>query len=183
MSEQKKSKFTDRFIDALPFTDTPTYYWDAALPAFGIRIGKNRKTFTVIRGRSRERLTIGTYPAISLIEARTTAKGLLIAKPRTSPTTPILVALDEFVRLHCDKLKGGKQMEWNLKAHIVPIPLHKVDRSYVQGIIDNLSDRPSAANHFFQYFRTFMMWSVRRGYVDTYPLVRRQINMDFLRPD
>ena len=64
MSEQKKSKFTDRFIDALPHTDTPTYYWDASLPAFGIRVGKNRKTFTVIRGKSRERLTIGTYPSI-----------------------------------------------------------------------------------------------------------------------
>ena len=170
MSEQKKSKFSDRFIDALPYSKKPTYYWDASIPAFGIRVGKNRKTFTVIRGKSRERLSIGTYPAVSLQSARLEAKRLLIAKARTAPSLPISEALEEFIRLHCNKLKGGRQMVWNLNAHVTPIALHKVDRIYVQRILDELADRPSEANHFFQYFRTFMMWCVRRGYLEHYPL-------------
>src|SRR5687767_9287986 len=110
MSEQKRAKpktFTDLFIQKIPYSDTPAYYWDSALPAFGIRVGKTRKTFTVIRGTRRERLSIGVYPAISLMEARKTAKGLLIAKPRSHASRLISEALDDFIKMHCDKLKCG----------------------------------------------------------------------------
>jgi Arm DNA-binding domain len=74
------SNFTDRFVNGLPFSDAPIYYWDEALPGFGIRTGKTRKTFTVIRGKRRERVSIGQYPATSLQDARRKAK-LLLATP------------------------------------------------------------------------------------------------------
>lgn len=43
---------------------TPGTYYDESTPAFAIRVGKNRKTWFVIRGRERERTNIGKYPAL-----------------------------------------------------------------------------------------------------------------------
>ncbi len=165
-----KTLLTDRTVQTLAYSGKPQTIWDTNLKGFGVRIMQTRKTFTVMRGQQRERITLGHYPDISLQEARKKAMVVLVTKPRTNPTQPLLDVLDEFIRLHCDKLKGGRQMVWNLKAHITPTSLHKVDRAYVQGILDTLVDRPSEANHFFQYFRTFMMWCVRRGYLEHYPL-------------
>ena len=45
-------------------------YIDKTTPAFGLRVGKNRKAWFVIRGRERLRTTIGLYPAVSLADAR-----------------------------------------------------------------------------------------------------------------
>jgi hypothetical protein len=45
----------------------PGTYFDETTPAFGIRVGKNRKTWIVIRGTERVRTRIGHYPALSLI--------------------------------------------------------------------------------------------------------------------
>jgi hypothetical protein len=49
---------------------TPGTYFDETTPAFGIRVGKNRKTWIIIRGTERVRTRIGHYPAQSLAEAR-----------------------------------------------------------------------------------------------------------------
>ena len=43
---------------------TPGIYYDKTTPAFGIRIGKHRKTWVVTRGTDRQRITIGRYPAM-----------------------------------------------------------------------------------------------------------------------
>ncbi len=55
----------------------PGTYFDKTTPAFGIRVGKNRKTWIVIRGRERVRTRIGHYPAVSLAKARKQALVLL----------------------------------------------------------------------------------------------------------
>jgi Arm DNA-binding domain len=49
---------------------TPGTYYDASTPAFGIRVGKRRKTWFVIRGKERLRTTIGRFPEIPLADAR-----------------------------------------------------------------------------------------------------------------
>src|SRR3984893_16097649 len=56
---------------------TPGTYFDETTPAFAIRVGKNRKTWFVIRGRERERTNIGQYPQMGLADARKEAKQLL----------------------------------------------------------------------------------------------------------
>src|SRR5580700_6061145 len=74
--EQKMATlhFTDLAVQRL---NSPGTYYDTTTPAFGIRVGKNRKTWFVIRGTERLRTTIGRYPALPLAEARKTAKTLL----------------------------------------------------------------------------------------------------------
>jgi hypothetical protein len=44
-------------------------YFDNHSPAFEIRIGKNRKTWLVVKGKNRTKATIGHYPALSLKDA------------------------------------------------------------------------------------------------------------------
>src|SRR5437868_3835289 len=52
----------------------PGSYFDEATPGFGIRVGKNRKTWVVMRGQIRQRMRIGHYPTMCLAEARKQAK-------------------------------------------------------------------------------------------------------------
>ena len=56
-------------------------YWDLKTPAFGIRIGPRTKTFIAKVGNSR--ITVGTYPAMSLADARRKA---LSIKAEGTPT-------------------------------------------------------------------------------------------------
>ena len=41
-----------------------------ALPSFGVRVGLLGKTFVVVRGENRKRVSLGKYPKTSLQEAR-----------------------------------------------------------------------------------------------------------------
>lgn len=67
-------RLTDIVVSQLKKCGT---YYDATTPAFGVRVGKKRKTFFVIRGRDRLRTNVGHYPAINLADARKEAKRLL----------------------------------------------------------------------------------------------------------
>lgn len=48
----------------------PATYFDDTLPNFGVRVGKQLKTWIVVRGAERRRTRIGTYPDTSLADAR-----------------------------------------------------------------------------------------------------------------
>jgi hypothetical protein len=79
-SEPKMSRthLTDIVVSRLK---TPGTYFDETTPAFGIRVGKNRKTWIVMRGVERLRVRIGHYPAVSLADARKEARKLLTEEP------------------------------------------------------------------------------------------------------
>src|SRR5215471_10714417 len=67
-------KMTARGIDALrPPESGQIDYWDADNPGFGMRVsGGGRKAWVVMyrHGNVKRRLTLVTYPALSLAEAR-----------------------------------------------------------------------------------------------------------------
>src|SRR5690606_36341126 len=69
------------------------------LPAFGVRVGKRRKTFVIVRGKKRERTTIGYFPDLSVGEARAKAKKLLASEPepKAAPKT-FKEAADQFLK-------------------------------------------------------------------------------------
>ncbi len=171
MRAKKSKNFTELFLDLLRFDGEIKYFWDKALPAFGVRISKTRKTFTVIRGKRRERVSIGRYPETSLKEARKRARGLLGAEELSGPSTTFAAALDEFISSHVDKLKSAKGMKRILKKHFTwTMPLARVSRRDVQVILDGLADTPSEANHAYKYLRTFYLWCIRRGLLDHSPI-------------
>src|ERR1700722_1643766 len=54
---------------------------DARLPSFGVRVGKRRKTWIVIKGKNRTKVSRGQYPAMSLADARRRAMAELSKVP------------------------------------------------------------------------------------------------------
>ena len=86
---------TDLSVRALKGSDKYVTYWDTTTPAFGIRVGKRSKTWTVMRGRNRERVSIGSYGDLSLADARKEAMRLL-SEVTASPTPkPVQKTLKE----------------------------------------------------------------------------------------
>jgi hypothetical protein len=73
--------FTDLTVKSLP----QGKHFDASTPAFGMRVGKNRRTWIVQRGVDRRIIRVGHYPALSLQDARKAAKKLL-ASTTSTPT-------------------------------------------------------------------------------------------------
>lgn len=73
-----KAKLTARLVDSIkPPESGQADYWDTALPGFGLRASYGGRLAWVVmyrfHGRKR-RLTLGTYPALSLADARDRAK-------------------------------------------------------------------------------------------------------------
>ena len=44
----------------------PGLHFDSKVPAFGIRVGKSRKTWVVVKGRNRTKVSLGHYPELSM---------------------------------------------------------------------------------------------------------------------
>jgi hypothetical protein len=55
-------KLTDLSIANLKFQHPQATYWDALLPGFGVRVGSRSKTFVLMQGKTRKRITLGRYP-------------------------------------------------------------------------------------------------------------------------
>src|SRR4051794_7506432 len=51
-------------------------HWDSLLPAFGVRVGKTRRTFLLIQNGG-HRITLGHYGSLSLAQAREKARSLM----------------------------------------------------------------------------------------------------------
>ena len=81
--------------------------WDIATKGFGLRINpQGTKTWQVMVGNERKRITLGHYPAMSLKEARKRAlKAIGLGEPppsQSSDVTPYSakMAVAKFVELH-----------------------------------------------------------------------------------
>src|SRR5215469_6968646 len=75
-----KLKMTARSVEAIRApTSGQVDYWDADNPGFGLRVSAGgRKAWVVMYRHSnvKRRLTLGTYPALSLAEARQKASSI-----------------------------------------------------------------------------------------------------------
>src|SRR4051812_6072993 len=77
----RRITFTDRSIQALKSSETLVDYWDESLRGFGVRVSPaGRKTWIVMYRRPSglaSRHKLGTYPAVTLADARLAAKKAL----------------------------------------------------------------------------------------------------------
>jgi integrase len=85
-----------------------TYLCDA-LPGFGCRVSQGgTKTFVLVHGRDRRRVTIGRYPIISLAEARATAKRIL-AERTLGRHQPRSISWDEALQIFLGEIAERKK--------------------------------------------------------------------------
>jgi integrase len=97
-----KLHMTDLVVSRLKECGT---FYDLSTPAFGLRVGKRRKTWFVVRGRERLRTNIGQYPTVSLADARKEARKFLTEEP----TKADRITFDEAYEKFKEALKGKKE--------------------------------------------------------------------------
>ena len=155
-------------------------YYDETLPGFGIRVGKNRKTWIVMRGQIRQRVRIGHYPAMSLADARKEARKLLIEKPTRNPAITFETAYDIY-KQELTSRKPKTQVEYKrlMAKYFVPrIGKKRLAELLYEEVIEcvNPASRSEAA-HALAVCRAFLRWCVRppRRYLAHSPLEGVQV--------
>ena len=170
----------------------PGSYFDEKTPAFGIRVGKNRKTWIVVRGRERIRTRVGHYPALPLAEARKKALVLLGSPLDTQSLSTFADARELFLRTHCaqhQRERTRRETERLLTKHFASLDRKKlsgITTGQITAILDALLPTPSEAQHAFKVARTFFRWAEARGYCKnpcTMPAPSRDVARDRVLTD
>ena len=78
-------------------------FWDTKLPTFGVRVGPRAKTFIVKVGNARK--SVGSYPEMSLADARKRAMAVKAEKPKPHDLTTFQQAYDAFKTFHVAQKK------------------------------------------------------------------------------
>lgn len=157
--------------------------WDTVMQGFGVRVSPTgrRTWFVIVRPDGRpKRVTIGTYPAISLAEARERAGKIIrdvqlgvFEAPAETLTLGETVPL--FVQLYAKpKNRGWKETE-RLLGNFQTLfgkPLHEIKRSYVVRVLDVMvgSGRPYSANRALSHLKKLMNWALDRGMIEVNPI-------------
>lgn len=152
-----------------------TTLWDDSLKGFGVRVGKNRKTFIVLIESGR-RQSIGTYPLMTLADARTEAK-IILAEKTLGKVRPKYTAFDDakadFLAECANKNKPRTVYDYDrLLTLYYPFARKSVGDITPRQILKKLNainDRPSERHHAFVAGKIFFTWCVRQHIIDRSP--------------
>ncbi len=153
-------RFTDLSIRSLKEGS----YYDDKTAGFGIRVGKRRRTWHVVKQPNRSKITIGYYPDLSLADARRKALVILgtpaINGETKAPAFP--EARDEFLTQGKWRDRTRSEMTRIIKTYFpwtksIDIITYKDVADAVESIA-----KPSEAEHAFKYIKSFFNWCVPR---------------------
>jgi integrase len=162
---------------------------DLLLPGFGVRVSVNGKKswFAVGRVGGRQvRHTIGTYPTVTLSEAREAARLILkdiqlglyapikAAPEATPPTLGQMITL--FIEIYAKpKNRGWKAVQATFRkfSSLNDRPIAEITRADVVKVLDGIAARgaPIAANRAMSAIKKLFAWSLDRGVISVHPLV------------
>jgi integrase len=158
----------------------PGIYFDRTISNFGLRVGKRRKTWIVVRGRERLRTRIGQYPTVKLGDARRAAHKLLGAdlEPKKKQPVTFVAALPLFLEenYRARSPRTKYEAKRHLETHLLPALKNKllpeITDEDIGKRLDKLSKVPSEQLHCFRVARTFFRWCTRppRRYLPHSPL-------------
>lgn len=160
-----RAKLSDLSVRALP----PGTYMDERTPAFGIRVGKSRRTWIVVKGKGRVKHTVGHYPDMSLAEARKHAVLSLAQPSSTKPTISFEEAKEAFLSLPRWRFHSKRVLTSSLKHFTWKRPVDKITHEDIAQAIEAI-EAPSARAHALKDIRTFFNWLVPR-YLSSSPAV------------
>ena len=154
--------------------------WDGAT-GFGLRVSPGgTKTWTVVYGRDRRRVTIGRYPLLDLKSARKAAHKLLAEVTlghSHSPTTTLKELIELFFQVRCtpQNNKPSTIVEYRriFNRHLTPalnLKLADITHAKINRIIDGLAKTPIEANHAFVAFRMLFRFARQRRLIERDPL-------------
>jgi integrase len=150
----------------------PGYVWDTSLPAFGVRVGKRRKAFVVIRNGRRK--TLGLYPYLSLKDAREKAKRALLAPleaqncPRTNET------VGDYLRSLQRRPRTVDEYRRLLHRHLLPKHgtkrLDEITKRDIVSITNALKHTPTECVHAHTAMRAFFNWTAAQSLIQNSPM-------------
>jgi len=173
--------------------------WDALLPGFGLRItDKGNKSWILMyrlggRTAPKRRLTLGTYPGVSLAEARDLARAALalvergtdpalarkvVIVPARQPDTVENVIAEFMQRFMVGRERSPRyiaETKRNFDNHVLPCwrgrDIASITRRDILDLLDALVDagKPVAANRTLAAVRKLFNWCSQRGLVEATP--------------
>jgi integrase len=182
-----KRQLTDRFCAGAKPRDgeTQTDYFDAQVSGLALRVSEGRKSWSLhyTIGGKRRRLTFGTYPALSLIGARTHADEARAAIVGGRDPTPVAAETLKHVCELYQSREGGKLRTagWRqgvLDRHVYPAlgarPIAEIRRSEIVRLLDQIEEDsgPAMATQTLALIRTVMNWHAARSDDFLSPVVR-----------
>ena len=155
--------FTEISVRALKGSDQYVTYFDSKTPGFGIRVGKRSKTFVIVRGRSRERISIGHYPDIRL--PMPAPRRSASSRSPTGPKNPRMT----FKKARHEHLASFQTSDHQyhlaliFKKHFATLDstqLAEIEDGDIRQALDKITG-PSARLHAFRAIRAFFRWAIR----------------------
>jgi integrase len=169
-----KRLLNEAVLKSLPYAPAGQIdIWDTALPRFGVRLGTRRKTFII--NFSGTRKSLGTYPRVSLRDARNQARAILFGHPVPVASLKAHEAVDVYLREIAAERRPNTVSAYTIYLRRIPNePLHTLVAKQLYGA---LPEKKGAANLCFNIFKAFLSWCVQRDYITVNPLIgRRQPN-------
>lgn len=188
-----KRKLTAASVEKLaPPKKGRTEYFDIVLPGFALRVtdkgSKSWVYFYRIHGRQR-RMTIGSYPAFDLAQAREEARaaqrevekgndpaGTRVEARRQKPDT-VREVVEKYAERHLrPNNKTAGEVERMFARHVLPAwrerPMHDITRRDIIELIDGVADRtsPTRANRVLANVRRLFSWAVERDIINATPV-------------
>lgn len=139
----------------------PGVYVDLKTPAFGIRVGKNRKTWFATKGRKRRTITLGHYPAVSLQDARRLALAAFIEPEERAVRIQFVDAKSEFLEQGHWRPQTKRVLTSTLNHFHWITPLRKISTLDVVTALQAIEGK-SARWHARKDITTFFNWCVPR---------------------
>lgn len=183
------TKLTDTVVRSLtPPPSGQRVVWDASLRRFGLRLSAGGSRAWVVkykvRGKSRW-LTLGTYPLVTLADARAKAREVLAtvvqgADPvgerqaeREAPTFAELA--DEYMERHARPKKRSWKIDERMLRRYIPrawlaMPTHQITRRQVRDMLDDLATRaPIQSNRVLALLRKMFNFGIKRDLLEVNP--------------
>jgi integrase len=181
---------TDRFCQHAKAADgeAQTDYFDEDTPGLAQRVTKAAArswTYHFTLASRRVRMTFGTYPALSLAQARTKAaeaRAELEAgrDPRTALAAPetLRAVCEEWATREAADLRTGERRKATLERLVYPTlgdrPIGDIRRSEIVRLLDGIADTngPVAADAVLAFIRRVCNWHASRSDDFRSPIVR-----------
>ncbi len=182
--------FTVRKIDSLrPPDKGQVDHWDTGLSGFGIRVSQGgRKSWVVMYrvGRRKRRLTLGSYPPMTLAEARKDAKAaLVVAQKGGDPAHEKKVArmaetFSQLTKSYIEQYAKPNKKSWKLDEKALyrdAVPrlgtfrAEDITRRDIREMLQDIVARgaPIQANRTFEIVRRLFNWAITEDYLTTNP--------------
>jgi len=137
-------------------------YFDERTPAFGIRVGKNTKTWIVLKEPNRTKLRIGHYPSLSLADARKKAL-VALGSPHEASTAPTFPkAREQYLSQGQWRPHSRYEITRTLNRHFHwTKTIDKISSRDITEAIEKI-EASSEAAHAFKDIRSLFNWCVPR---------------------